>query len=309
MYGPVKLRGGAVVQGGLNPRTRNYFDHTIPARAPYRAVVVNTEVEDSPTRVSNPARRTSKVLCDVVFVASQIFVARVVVEQKLGVNNGDLWIPRPSTRRVSTGGAVELSRSSLGGSTTSTDPTPLGDLDGDVVLVDFIEGDLHYPVIRGSLEHERSLRSIVEGSGWTEAGAGDERGTAHKDERYSRWGGTEFRINANGDVLIDTVGATSDIVNEAPSSDTGQVRVRLKDNLKFTIEADGTDVLEVFKDGSGVHVHLGEGATESLIKGDAFKALYDAHTHSSPAGGSTGPPALAMDNPVGTHLSQQHKVK
>jgi len=274
--------------------------------APYRGVVIASYVADSLGRVTS--RRRAKVLCDVILVASHIQLQRVQVEQRLGVNNAQLWVPRPSTRRISTGDGVELQRVSARG-TREGDPTPFDDLDGDVVLIDFIEGDLDYPIIRGAMEHERTLRDVIEGSGWSEAGAGSERGVARKDEHYLRWAGTEIRINAEGDLLIDTVGATDDIRNEIVGAIGGQIRLRLKQQQRFTVEMDGTDVLEVFEDGGGVHVHLGEGATESIILGDAFKALYNAHTHSSPAGGSTGVPAVAMDQVPGTHLSQQHKVK
>lgn len=305
-YKTQRLRSGAIVQAGLNATPRDYFNRLVPRLAPYRAVVLRSFVADSLDRQSS--RRRAKVLCDVILVAAQIQLQRVQVEQRLGVNNGQIWVPRPSTRRISTGGPVELqSRSPRG--TREGEPTPYDDLDGDMVLVDFIEGDLDYPIIRGSMEHERTLRDVIEGDGWAEGGAGSERGSAQKNEQYSRYAGTEVRLNAQGDYLIDTVGATDDNIEEVVPATGGQIRMRLKDGQKFTVEANGEDVLEVFKEAGVVHVDLGEGATDFIIKGTAFKALYDSHTHPESAGGTTGVPVVSMDVPVGSHLSQNHRVK
>ncbi len=266
-YQTHRLRSGAIVQAGLNVTTRDYFDRIIPRLAPYRAVVLQTMVEDSIDRLTS--RRRAKVLCDVIMVSSQITLQRVQVVQRLGVNSGQPWIPRPSTRRISTNGAVVLQRRSRQGSPEPGDPpTPFDDLDGDAVLMDFIEGDLDYPIISGSMEHERTLRTIVEGEGWDESNGGSERGAVHKNERYVRWGGTEFRVNAAGDVLFDTVGATSDIINEAITAVGGQFRIRVKSQRRFTVEMDGTDVLEVWKDGAQVRIDLGEGAAQRLVLGD-----------------------------------------
>lgn len=303
-YRTIKLRSGAIVQAGMNATARDYYDQTIPRNAPYRAIVINSFVEDSDGRATS--RRRAKVLCDVILVSSQIILQRVQVEQRLGINSGDVWVPRASTRRVSTGGAVELQRRSRRGS-PDQDPTPFDDLDGDMVLIDFIEADLDYPIIRGALEHERTKRAIVEGDGWDEANGGSERGSAHKNERYVRWGGAEFRINAQGDILLDTVGATADIIDETVNDEGGEFRIRLKEARRLTVEMDGTDVFEVWKDGSQVRIDLGEGATERIMLGDAFKTffdgemtkintfwstIYDLHVHPDPATGNTGPPNL-----------------
>lgn len=271
-YRTIRLRSGAVVQSGINATARDYFSRITPRLAPYRAVVVNSFTEDSQGRATS--RRRSKVLCDVILVSSQIQLQRVQVEQRLGVNNAQLWIPRPTTRRISTGDGAQLQRRSARG-TVAGEPTPYDDMDGDVVLIDFIEGDLDYPIIRGAMEHERTLRSILDGSGWAEGNGGSERGTAYRDESYRRWAGTEERINAEGDYLLDTVGATDDNVDEVVDSAGGQIRFRVKSEQRFTVEMDGTDVLEVFVDASQVRIDLGEGATQRLVLGDDNKMAFD----------------------------------
>jgi hypothetical protein len=262
------------------------------------------------------------VLCDVILVASQISLQRVQVEQRLGVNHAQLWIPRPTTRRISTGDGVQLQRRSTRGTVEAVEPTPFDDMDGDVVLVDFIEGDLDFPIIRGAMEHEQTLRSVIEGSGWQESEGGSERGTAHKDESYRRWAGVEERINAAGDYLLDTVGATDDLREEDPSSgDGGQIRFRLKDSKRFTVEMDGEDVLEVFVDGGQARIDLGEAATQRLVLGDDFRTflndwlsnIFEGHMHlagtnlTAPSGGGavtgqTGTVAPTTIPPDGTNF-------
>ncbi len=315
-YRPQRLRNGAVVQSGIDAHDHRGRDSILsPRKAPYRAIVVNTHLLGEDAHV-----RGLSVECDVILVHVNIALHSVpVMQRQHGINNvHDLWIPRKTTRvltkdssdRTVTDTDRELNLDRIL-SRRGTDPkpiTPLGDVDGDMVLVDFIEGNQDFPIIVGALPHERTRRPVRAGTGWRE-GDTSTRGEARADEYYTHHFGCEVRINEQGEFLIDTVDAYSDPATEDNSPAVGQVRVRLKDNLKFTVECDGTDVLEVFKDGTGVHVHLGEGATESLLKGDAFKTLYDAHTHSSPAGGSTGPPAVLLDVPPGTHLSTQHKVK
>jgi len=307
-----RMRGGAIVQAGMNAlgvQQRNRMD---PERAPYRAIVASTYVTDSLDRQSQlggssggERRAPAQVTCDVILTTSQIAVSRIPVAQSnFGVNNvHGLWVPRPSTRLISTGvtaTAPQFRRTSDRGSPAG-EPSDFSDLDGDMVLVDFVEKDIEYPIIRSALQHEQSQRQVILASGT--------RGSPGADDYYVSHYGTEIRIDADGSLLIDTVDAFSDPILEDATASGGEIRLRLKGSRRFTIEMDGTDVLEVFKDGSGVHIHLGEGASEAIIFGDAFKTLYDVHTHSSPAGGSTGVPAVLMDTPPGTHLSQQHKVK
>ena len=53
---------------------------------------------------------------------------------------------------------------------------------------------------------------------------------------------------------------------------------------------------------NSLNVELGEGATQSLIKGDLFKGFYDSHTHAGPG----SPPVVPLPNSV---LSKTSKTK
>ena len=298
---PMQTTGGVVLQSGLGMRTRaERFSPEAPVRGPYRALVVNTFVSDEDSNSSY-----HQVECDVVLVHSNVLVRSVPVVQKgYGVaNTGSLWIPKAATRTVS-GEPLNVSAVFSPTGKYMGPPSGLDDSDGDMVLLDFIEANRNYPIIVGALPHERSHRTVIDGTGWTEAGNGGERGTAQKHEAYRRHAGTEERINADGDYLLDTVGATADTEDESPGAG-GQVRIRVKAGQRFTVEMDGTDVLEVWKDSGGVHIDLGEGATERIVLGDSFMSYFNGHEHFGPAGLS-GPPVIPM---TAVLLSSQHKVK
>ncbi|HET6416667.1 MAG TPA: hypothetical protein VFG22_10270 [Polyangiales bacterium] len=316
---PQKLRGGTVIQSGIDLRARQ---HSLdPKKRPFRALVLATRVVGEEGNLRNLSAE-----CDLLLVRTNIQIMNVPVAQRQhGVNNvHDLWIPRASTRVLETNEGIPVATSSeeLNFQSTHTRrggelpvPTSLGRADGDMVLLDFIEGDIAWPIITHALTHERTNRVVRTGDGWRE-GSATERGNPKRDELYTHHYGAELRINELGDLLIDTVGAYSDPATEDESVSSGQVRIRVKDSQKLTVAmGDDEDVLEVWKDGSQLRIDLGEGADEKLVLGDTFKSyldaelakvnnfwslLYNAHTHTVPMGGSSGPPASLQTETLST---------
>lgn len=265
-------RGGAVIQSGLDPRPKGAVPlMRMPTLVPYRAVVLNTYVTDEDDNRSGVA-----VECDVLLIRSNFRLARVPVKQvNHGRNNAWApWIPRPSTRVISTGAEVNFTTRSARGTPQGEAPVP-SDLDGDLVIVEFMEGDPDRPLITGALSHDQNLRRITgvvsdadASLGWKE---GDYRqGSPRRNEYFISHYGSELRINGQGDVLVSTVGAFDDPTEEDASGSVGQVRIRVKDSRRFTVEMDGTDVFEVWKDGSQVRIDLGEGATQKIPLGDDY---------------------------------------
>lgn len=109
------------------------------------------------------------------------------------------------------------------------------------------------------------------------------------DDREGSAGAIRLLTSGGGQVTIQNDGARVDV--KAPSSG-GIVRV----------EAASKVILEA------PIVEVGEGAVEAIVKGTAFKALYNGHVH--PTGvGPSGTPAVPMDLVPGTHLSLVGKVK
>lgn len=314
---------GRTIKAGIDARPVSRTSNLkLVAGYKYRAVVLRTYAIDAAERTRLNANTTRKyeVECDVLLMKSGIFYPRVPVMQRdHGVNDASPWIPR-ETKRVIGEGTLGFTRVSARG-TLQTAPPNLEELDGDQVILEYMEGDLEMPIITGSLSHVKTNRLVKEGTGWSEALQGAERGTPHQKEKYLRYRGVEIRINDAGDVLIDTVGATKDEKNEVPALTGGQVRVRVKDTTRFTIQMGVTDVLEVWRDTAGqVHIDLGEGASEHLVLGDELlswiisKIAWDvAHTHLFPATGPatpTTPPVQAPTIPApGTILSVNHRVK
>jgi len=261
---------GGVYQAGLDVRTRGEPRPFETTRGPYRGVVIETYVTGS----ENRSESAFSVEADVVLVRSGARLSRVPVLSRWGVNDAAPWVPRKTTRTLS-GDPLNVDGTITRRGRFVELASVLSDLDGDVVLVDYIEGDFRFPVVTGAYPHPHSHREVIEGDGWAEAEGGSERGTPHDKESFFRFAGAEVRINSAGDVLLDTVGATSDRVDEDPAEGQGQVRIRVKSSKRLTVEMDGTDVLEVWKDAGQVRIDLGEDATQRLVLGDDNKGAFD----------------------------------
>jgi hypothetical protein len=269
-----------------------------PRLGVYRGLVLNTYMpEDS-------ENRRGEVECDVLLIRTHNILQHVQVLQRgHGINEAHApWIPRASTRTLD---GSELRFSGVGNDGRFQGPaTQFANSDGDMVAIQFVEGNVDYPIITGALSHERTNRVLKEGSGWSEGS--DDRGTPQRDEYYIHHRGAEIRVNADGDTLIDTVGAYSDRSTEDNSSAGGQVRVRVKDTQRLTIAmGDDEDVLEIYKAGGQLRIDLGEGSDERVILGDSFMQFFNSHIH--PTGvGPSDVPTLPMD---ATLLSEVSKTK
>ena len=85
---------------------------------------------------------------------------------------------------------------------------------------------------------------------------------------------------------------------------TNKLRIDQKDSPGAFIEIDGSDGNMVL---STPDLKLGGvGATEALVLGTAFLALFNGHTHNDPVSGVTGVPNTLMA--AGTHTSPQNKT-
>jgi hypothetical protein len=308
---------GRVVKSGIDARpVSRTRESAVIAGYKYRAVVLATYATNASirTQLNENTTRKYEIECDVLLLKSSVFYPRVpVVQRDHGVNNANLWLPRPTTRVID-GSALNFTRVSARG-TKQTIPQNPEELDGDIVVLEFLEGDLEMPIITGAFTHPKTNRLVIEGSGWSESLQGTERGTPHQNEKYIRYRGVELRINDNGDVLIDTVGATKDESNEVPAATGGQVRVRVKSTERFTVQMGTVDVLEVWQDPltQQVHIDLGEDADEAIVRGNKLTTWLLAHIHPDAVGGTAPPIDPAGVPPVslaiGDHLSDDHKVK
>jgi hypothetical protein len=269
--------GARTLRSGLNFRQKGSLPTFQPRAGLYRGIVLKTYATDDPSRKTNgrsATTRTYEVECDVLLAKTFGHYPRVPVQQPVhGVDDASLWIPRGCTRSLD-GSPLNLTAVSTRGTAQSL-PTSLKDLDGDNVIVQFIDGDPACPLITGAVSHRGTKRLVATGPGWQELDGGLTRGTPFLDEKYVRFRGVEMRINKSGDVLLDTVGAAglSEIDGVPPDLFTGgQVRVRVKPGQRLTVQVGSSDVLEVY-DLLGVpQVDLIEGATEPFVKGLALSS-------------------------------------
>jgi hypothetical protein len=190
------------------------------------------------------AAEGSGIYCD-LWVFENGFVGPLycvpVMSRHHGVNDIELWKPRPATIVVGKGTSPTLEKTKEAGD-------PLHDCDGDVVLVQFLGNDTFKPVIVGALPHPKA--TIV-------ATAADD-----PDYRYLRQvHGNKFGIEAGGKMTLDFTGQSdgSSILpdgTEAPSaSPTLEVKgqsytatinaagmVINRGGVVFTIDGDGVAI-------------------------------------------------------------------
>jgi uncharacterized protein involved in type VI secretion and phage assembly len=140
---------------------------------------------------------------------------------------------------------------------------------GDEVLVLFDHGDMRFPYIAGALWNGKDAMPT-------------ERG---KD-------------SDNAIRLIKSKSGHQILVDDT----SGSEKVTVKDKAGNFIELSSNGI--VIK---GTAVKIGSGsAAESLVLGDAFMTLFNAHTH--PTGvGPSGPPVTPMV--TGSHVSTKHKAE
>lgn len=226
-----RARNGVRYPAGLRVRPRAEQRLKQQMSGLYRGVVINTYTPDED---QNPT--DYQVYCDVVLFRTKIPLPMVPVAMPMGVNNAASWIPKPTTKTLS-GVPLNLTLFSRKGEFQGS-ATAFEDMDGDHVLVQFVEGSHQFPIITGKITHQSTKRTAVKGSGWSDGLLQDEqRGHPEKDEAYFRHGGTEVRINKSGDVLVDTVGATEDDVEEIPLPISGDVRFRMKRGRKLIVNS------------------------------------------------------------------------
>jgi len=306
-----KTRGGTIVQSGLDSRDRdNPASRAKPTLGLYRAFVYRTYTPyDSEGERREDNRRGYQVECDVLLVRTQQLLLNVpVMQTTFGVNNAEPWIPRPTTRTISGQNEVRFQVQGSDGRFEGV-ATPFDDIDGEMVIVQFVEGDPDFPIITGALVHQKTNRKVLQSptgrDGWTEGE--QDQGHAYEEEHYLHHQGTEVRINGGGDILIDTTGAYEDATTEDAAAARGNVRMRVKEGQRLTIAMGADeDVLEVFKDGGQLRVDLGEGADERVILGDSFMTFFNDHIH--PTGvGPSDVPTLPMDATLLSDLSKTKK--
>lgn len=249
-YLPIRTRGGGVVQSGIDAGERGQGHPSAQMWGKWRGVVLNTYAADASDNF-----RKFQVECDVLLVSNHVLLRNVPVQQPLhGVNNAQPWVPKPSTRSIQSGIPLNLNPVSILG-TVIGPVVSFDDLDGDMVLCEFLEGRMDLPIVVGALTHEASNRKVV---------AGEEN-----DWRL-HWQGTEVRVDDAGGFEVDTRLAYADKTTELPVTGQGDVTFRLRAGTEFVVEVNGQEYLKVSLTGAD----LGPAAVDFLVKGTGLSASW-----------------------------------
>lgn len=171
---------------------------------------------------------------------------------------------------------------------------------GDEVLIAFIHGDMRMPIILGGLYNAKDKPPTYRSS------SQDQKMIRTKGQHELLFDDTSnqqrVRIKTQGGHVADL----SDADQKINLRSTGGQTIVIDDSSnKITVQTGGS-TMEI--DGSGTitlttganvvlnapSVSLGAGASQQLILGTAFMALFNAHVHPTAAPGPPSPPATPM---------------
>jgi len=298
--------GGRLIQAGVPMRaTPSAYEkaHGLLMRG---VVTATYEVDnpDHPVVNLDPNATPVAIYCDVLCYSSMpnqrwTFLRRCLVSQPVGgIHRGRIWKPRAATLDV-TNNPIDLD--------ANTNPA---NLDGDHVLVGFLDHNLNTPVIIRGIPHP----SNDIGNEEEELGHRMKLKVADGDPDFWKHHGAYFGVDAAGDFVVDTTQAYDGELEEGgvepdPTEDgsAGNVLLRLQKGATLTVEVDGDNFKLELADGDA-KLTLGDGAVSAAVA-EHLEALWNAakstldiwggasgHIHSTGVGPSGPPsPALSVD--------------
>ena len=250
--------GGNILQSGARSQPLSRHHNAEDTRGWItRGVVLQVYFADEDTRIGATQRC---VQCDVrTFGRYSRVLKRVPVLQRAhGLHDHDIYVPRPAT--------LTLDGSPITSEPTATSgPTPAENIDGDHVLVGFLDNDPSQPVILPMvMPHPQSSYSPMAASG---------------RERRIQHSGTVITWSPDGALTIDATGAASQQLGakgvEVPAPANITVKtlgaVRVDDGAGDFLSLSGS-VAEL----SAPLVQLATGPREPVIKATTFNASTSA---------------------------------
>jgi hypothetical protein len=189
---------GTLLQSGI-PHKRSQQDMGNPRGLMLRGVVVTTYVTDDDAAPVPPEDKAIGVYCDVVVYSGQpsiryqLLRAVPVVQDRSGLHSGRIWKPRAASFDI-TGGTLDIEKG-----------TNLANVDGDHVLVGFLDGTHTRPVILGALPHPAN------DVGNEDKAVGNRMRLKAVDGDPDFWKhhGVFYGVADNGDWVVDTTQANA----------------------------------------------------------------------------------------------------
>lgn len=271
---PKLTPGGGLLQAGIPKRAPD--PHMgVPVGLMLRAVVLATYVTDDAkhpmTDMAGEGQPNQAVYCDVL-VYSQRQSMRVyplqnvlVLQPKGGIHKGNVWKPRATKVDVS-GNTVDQRK--------ATKPT---DMDGDHVIIGFLENNFKMPVIVGSLPHPQADVGASEG---------DDKPQKLRlklvdgDPDLTRHHGVVWGVTDDGDFLVDTREANDGSVDKSgkepePPTDGshGNYNVKMPKGAIMHIQIEEGETITIEEKDGKAKLTLGDGAVKVAIA-DHLKDLY-----------------------------------
>lgn len=210
----------------------------------------------------------------------------LVTVSRGSIDGGDIWSPRAATVDLDLSKPIDVRRINIAA------------LDGDHVIVDFLDGDWSTPYISNYLPHPNRDR----GRGGKPLGKrltprADDAGK--RDVDYRNHKGVVSGVDFNGTYVIDTTAAHTGDLNPdgtSPIPNAGDVLIRIRAGQKFELQL-GTGRKLTFVEQNG-RLEIDAGALVLKRQGDVAAVSVDATgkvTLGDPGAGTQQPVARTTD--------------
>jgi len=254
------------------------------------------------------------VYCDVLVYPSIpgqrwfVLTAVLVTQPTGGMHRGRIWKPRATS--------IDIAKKTYDGTSNPAH------LDGDHVLVGFMNDNLDQPVILRGLPHP--AMDTGEDPDGQALGKRMKLKAVDGDPDFVKHHGTYYGVADNGNFVVDSTWANNGILKngdgheaDPPTDGKGSQEFKLPQDATFDIvfydmsnPASPVEVIRLKVDNGSVKLDDGTSLVKAAIADHMatlwgqLKSALDTwggaagHVHSSPAGGSTGPPSPVVTTPA-----------
>ncbi len=252
-YAPITLRSGQTLQSAVpksGPGRPTYQANGLNVRGVVIAVyALDDDGQTGGGQTANPNLDSSAlaldagppaIYCDVLTYSTlpgakdRVLQRVLVTSERGGLHNGRIRIPRPA--RLDLGTRSQVRTDALGTFSKNGNPAQL---DGDHVLVGFMDDDLGLPFILCGIPHP----SADVGAGLLSGGNRTRIRTGDGEPDYVRHNGVTAGVSGAGDYIVNTRRAHRPVyqdTGELPDIDgnttaTGNVTFELQPGAEFTV--------------------------------------------------------------------------